>query len=253
MMFGMSANAWADVTSYTFTSKYFATSSGDWAYDIAANDYTAANGGVQCNSSHKGKAHTTASFSDVSTVIVIYRADGTSGTIKVKIGDNTEKSFSIINSGTSGGTNTCAVFDYLTPETGSISVQGNSTGANIYISSVLIVHGTLSCNAMNVTSEIVLPAGSTTYTNSAWYDSGVTATGYGSIGLYSTGSGSSNYCVFTNQAYDLKTAVGLQFQKYGGLLLIHGITSSGGVVVEVDCSANSAAKGFTLELTGATT
>lgn len=248
LLIGMNMNAWGTVTQYAFiTNANFATSGGGWTCDIAGNSYTY--GGVQCNNSHKGKAHTNSSFSDVTTIIVYYRADGTSGTIKAKVGDNSEQSYSLVNSGT--GTNTCAVFDYLTAQSGVISIQGNSTGSNIYIGGVVIVHGTPTCNAINVTSEIILPAGNATYVNQAWYDHGLTATGYSIPNLYTTGS-SSNYCAIVNQAYDLKTAVGLQFQKYGGLLLIHGISSSGGVVVEVDCSASSADKGFTIELTGAT-
>lgn len=249
-------NAWGDVTAYTFSTKYFATSGGEWTYDVAGNGYNESNGGIQCNNSHRGKAHTNASVSNVSSVIVIYSADGTNGSIKVQIGTNDVQTFPIADPKVGTGANACAVFDYPTAQSGSVSIQGYSTGSNIYIAGVVIVHGALSCNNIAVgSSPIILPAGNETYTAQDWRNSGVTQ-GNGSYGypvLYTTGDGTSNYCVITGYAYDGNTANGLQFRKYGGLLILHGITSSGGVSIEIKCSATSSANGFSIDLTGAET
>lgn len=246
-------NAWATVAQYTFSDKNFTSSPSGWTKDVAGYGYNATNGGIQCTNSARGKAHTTASVTNVSTVIVIYSSNGTSGSIKVTVGTNDTQTFNIANVG--NGADASAVFDFLTPQTGNVYVQGYSTGSNIYIRGVVIISGTLGCNNIAVSSTpIILPNGSETYAAGAWYDQGVTASGYGYADLYETGSGSNDYCVIAGYGYDKnKSADGMQFKAYAGLLILHGITSAGGVSVEIKYKSLNSSKGFSVDLTGAST
>ena len=244
-------NAWGAVTTYTFTSKAFADATNSWTSNTDGDRLTSGQG-VQCTTSKKGKATTKTSRSNVKQVTVIYCTNASSGagTIKVKIGSNSEQSYTITKSG--GTSLRTATFTYATPQSGTISVQGNTTTNSMYIYGVSIItdSGSETCEAIDVTGgdPVVLPGGSTTYVTSAWKNNGSpTAYPYTPV---ENSIGTDDNCVIFTEAGDFNNDNGMQFKEKEGVVLIRRIVSTAGVDISIVCSGTN---GFTIELTGATT
>lgn len=243
-------NAWGAVTTYTFTSKAFADATSSWTSNTDGNALTSGQG-VQCTTGKKGKATTKSSVSNVKQVTVIYCTNASSGagTVVVQIGSNSAVSNTITKSG--GTTLRSTTFTYATPQSGTISVQGNTSSNSIYIYGVSIItdSGSETCNEVDVTggSAVILPAGSTTYATNAWKNAG-SPTAYSATPTESS-IGSGSHCVVFTQASDAGSANGLQLKAEEGVLLIRQIISSAGVDIEIVCSGTN---GFRVELTGAT-
>ena len=247
----ISSSMWGAVTTYTFTSKSFADGTSSWSSNTAGNDYKASQG-VQCTTGKKGKATTKTTRSNVRQVTVIYCTNASSGagSIVVKIGSNDAQSNSITKTG--GTTLRTTTFTYATPQSGTISVQGNTSTNSIWIYGVSIItdSGSETCNDVDVTSgsAVVLPGGSTTYTTSAWKNNG-SPTSYSATPVENT-IGSGSHCVVFTQASDANSANGMQLKENEGVVLIRHIVSTAGVDISIVCSGTN---GFTVELTGATT
>ena len=129
---------WGAETTYTFTDKSWADATSSWTSGKAGNGYTSGQG-VQITSGVTGaNATTKSSFTNVSKIVVNYctNASKGKGTIKVKVGSGTEKSYSV-SAPSSGGTtlrNTDA-FTFSSPETGKITITVECGTNSIYINS----------------------------------------------------------------------------------------------------------------------
>ena len=142
---------WAEetTTTYLFTSKAWAAKLGDgvttadWTSGKDGNSYTAGQG-VQITTSVSGaNATSPISFSNVTRIVVTYNTNKSkgNGTIKVQVGDNSEKSLAVAYPG--GGVdgtsaNFTAIFDNIDNESGNVKLTINCTTNSLYIKSIAI-------------------------------------------------------------------------------------------------------------------
>ena len=136
-LFVATTTAWADETTYTFTSKSWADATSSWTSGQAGNQFQ--NGrGVQVTSGASGaNATTNSSFSNVSDIEVVYSTNASKGkgSIVVQVGTGSAKTCSVTPVGT---TDTSASFSFSPTETGAVKLTVNCTENSIYIKSVTI-------------------------------------------------------------------------------------------------------------------
>jgi len=130
---------------YVFTSKsWTATLGGSAANWTSGSDGGGfSNDGVQVSTTYSGaNATSPTSFTNISKIVVKYHTNKSSGagTLKVKVGSNTEKSNSWAYSGKSDGRTTdfTSTFTFATPETGNVKLTANTTTNSIYVVSITI-------------------------------------------------------------------------------------------------------------------
>lgn len=137
--------AWADETTYTFTSKsWAATSGGDAANWTSGMDGAALTSGrgIQVTTGATGANGTSpVSFTNVTKVVVTYSTNASkgAGSIEVKIGTNSKYTHTITSTG--GTTDRTEEFN-MSPsaESGNVKIIVNCTTNSIYIKSVAITH-----------------------------------------------------------------------------------------------------------------
>lgn len=168
-------NAWGATTTYTFNSLSWGATSGgsaaNWTSGKDANAFTSGKG-VQVTSAKSGaNATSPVSFSNVSQVKVIYNTNKTAGagTIKIKIGSNSEVSTAVqyhsVEDGTSADYET--TFRFEPRQSGSIKLTTDVTTNSIWIKEIEITYGnnasayTISFNAgSGIYSGSDIPEGS---------------------------------------------------------------------------------------------
>lgn len=149
--------AWGDETTYTFTSKsWAATSGGDAANWTSGKDGAALTSGrgIQVTTGATGANGTSpVSFTNVTKVVVTYSTNASkgAGSIEVKIGTNSKYTHTITSTG--GTTDRTEEFN-ISPsaESGNVKITVNCTTNSIYIKSVAITHAAPSSGAETVTT-----------------------------------------------------------------------------------------------------
>lgn len=134
------SEAKATETTYTFTNKSWADSTSSWTSGKDGNGYTSGQG-VQITSGATGANCTSKqSFTNVSEIVVSYctNADKGKGTIKVKIGTGTEKTFSVSAPSSAGTTLKTTSFNYSPVESGAINLTVECGKNSIYINSIYV-------------------------------------------------------------------------------------------------------------------
>lgn len=141
-----SGSVWATEITYIFTSKSWGAevsgSVANWTSGKDGNQLTA-DQGIQVTTGVSGANGTSpVSFNKVSKVVIRYCTNATKGvgTIKVKIGSGTEKSFSVTKPSSGGTTLKDAEFTFSPAETGSIKITADCTTNSVYIYGVTITY-----------------------------------------------------------------------------------------------------------------
>ena len=145
MFIGVHASVFADeqTVTYTFTDKAWRTSEKVWTSGKDGAGFS--NGGVQVTTNATGANATSKnSFSNVSKIVVTYATNKSQGTgsVELKIGENTAVSNSVSYPGTGEGNkqNYTTQFDYSTPQTGNIKLTVYCTKNSIYVKSIAITY-----------------------------------------------------------------------------------------------------------------
>ena len=141
---------WADetTTTYNFVNKSWdavlagTQTDANWTSGKDGAGYS--NGGVQVTTNATGaNATSSTSFSNVTRIVVTYNTNKSkgNGTIKVQVGDNSEKSLAVAYPG--GGVdgtsaNFTAIFDNIDNESGNVKLTINCTTNSLYIKSIAI-------------------------------------------------------------------------------------------------------------------
>ena len=158
---------WADetTTTYNFVSKSWGAvlagtqTEANWTSGKDGGQYIA-NQGVQVTSSATGaNATSPISFSNVTRIVVTYNTNKSkgNGTIKVQVGDNSEKSLAVAHPG--GGVdgtsaNFTAIFDNIDNESGNVKLTIDCTTNSLYIKSIAITCNEGSSTAATTTVTI---------------------------------------------------------------------------------------------------
>lgn len=127
-------------TTYTFTSKSWAATPANWTSGKDGNQLTAGQG-VQVTSGVSGaNATSPKSFTNISSITVTYctNASKGEGSIKVKVGNGTEKSFTVTKPSSGGTTLKTTTFNYTPTETGTVLLTVTCSTNSIYIYSISI-------------------------------------------------------------------------------------------------------------------
>ena len=145
MFIGVHASVFADeqTVTYTFTDKAWSTSEKVWTSGKDGAGFS--NGGVQVTTNATGANATSKnSFSNVSKIVVTYATNKSQGTgsVELKIGENTAVSNSVSYPGTGEGNkqNYTTQFDYSTPQSGNIKLTVYCTTNSIYVKSIAITY-----------------------------------------------------------------------------------------------------------------
>lgn len=183
MIVGGASSAWGTDVTYTFSSKAWAASDGtgsaNWTSGKDGNSY---NNGVQVTTGASGaNATSPSSFSNVSNVRVYYHTNASDGvgTIKVKVGTGTEKSFSVTKPAKGTGTTSKYTDFSFSNLTGNIKLTVECTSNSVYIEKVVITYTagfTVAYDANGATS------GTAPTDASSPYSSGATVTVLGNTG-----------------------------------------------------------------------
>ena len=142
-----STNVWgATTTTYTFSSKSWAASQGDWTSGKDGNQMTSGRG-IQVTTGVSGaNATSPESFTNVSKVVVTYSTNASNGAgrIKIKIGTNAEVTKNVTKT---GGTNDRTLtYDFSPNQTGNIKVTVTCSTNSIYIKSIAITEAASAVN-----------------------------------------------------------------------------------------------------------
>ena len=132
----------AETVTYTFTSKAWAAGKGNWTSGKDGNQLSS-DRGVQVTAGTTGaNATSPSSFTGVSSIVVTYSTNATSGagTIKVQVGSGTEQSFSVTKPSSGGTDDKTTTFTFSPVETGYVKLTVDCTGNSIYIKSVAITY-----------------------------------------------------------------------------------------------------------------
>lgn len=140
---------WADetTTTYNFVNKSWGAvlagtqTAANWTSGKDGAGYS--NDGVQITANATGaNATSPSSFTNVTSIVVTYSTNKSAGagTIKVKIGENDEKSLSASYGGSGDGRsqNYTAIFDNINNESGAVKLTVNCTTNSLYIKSIAI-------------------------------------------------------------------------------------------------------------------
>ena len=145
LFIGVHASVFADeqTVTYTFTDKAWSTSEEVWTSGKDGAGFS--NGGVQVTTKATGaNATSNESFSNVSKIVVTYATNKSQGTgsVELKIGENTAVSNSVSYPGTGevNKQNYTTQFDYSTPQSGNIKLTVYCTTNSIYVKSIAITY-----------------------------------------------------------------------------------------------------------------
>ena len=158
-------NVWADEVTYTFTTKGWGATPANWTSGKDGGQLTKGQG-IQVTTGASGANGTSpVSYSNISQIVVKYctNAEKGAGTIKVKVGDGTEKSFTVSKPSSGGTTLKDATFNFSPVETGKVKVTVNCTANSVYIYSVKITYSSGSTTETCATPTFSPAAG--TYTS----------------------------------------------------------------------------------------
>lgn len=138
---GAASETHAESTTYTFSSKSWADSTSSWTSGKDGNGFTGGQG-VQVTTGATGAYATTkSSISNVSKIVINYctNASKGKGTIKVQVGSNTEKTYSV-SAPSSGGTTlrNTDEFVFSPAESGQVKLTVECGTNSIYINSCTI-------------------------------------------------------------------------------------------------------------------
>ena len=185
----VSAEVWGATTTYTFTSKSWADTSNGWTSGKDGNALTS-NQGVQVTTGVTGANATTKnSFTNISSIVVQYctNASKGAGSIKIQVGSNTEKTFSVTKPSSGGTTLKTATFTFDPNETGKVKITVSCTTNSVYIYSVAIT----TADAVTCTTPPTVSAGShsdvTTTTATVSCSGGITSLGSAGCSIESYG------------------------------------------------------------------
>ena len=183
------STAWGAITTYTFTSKSWADSSSGWTSGKDGNQFTS-NQGVQVTEGVSGANATTKnSFTNISSIAVQYctNASKGAGSIKIQVGSNTQKSFSVTKPSSNGTTLKTATFTFDPNETGKVKITVDCTTNSVYIYSVTIT----TVDAVTCTTNPTVSAGSnsniTSTTATVSCSGGITSLGSAGCSITSYG------------------------------------------------------------------
>lgn len=138
-------NVWADVETYTFTSKSWgatnsASETANWTSGKDGGQLISGQG-IQVTTKYTGANGTSPiSFSNVSSVVVTYSTNASkgAGSISVKVGTNTAHSQNVTKTG--GTTDRTLTYNINPAETGNITLTVTCTTNSIYVKSVAITY-----------------------------------------------------------------------------------------------------------------
>ena len=141
--------SWGDEITYSFDTRSWGAKildtnpqkTANWTSGKDGAQYTSGRG-VQVTTGASGaNATSPIEFLNISKIVVGYSTNASSGagTIKIKVGSETEKSFTVTKTG--GTTDRDAEFTYEKPESGSVKITVNCTTNSIYIHTIKIVYG----------------------------------------------------------------------------------------------------------------
>ena len=185
-------DVWGAKITYTFSTKGWKASPANWTSGKDGNAFTA-NQGIQVTSGASGANGTSpSSFTGISKIEVQYCTNASSGkgTIKVKVGSGTEKSFSVSKPSSGGQTLKTATFNFSPVETGNVKVTGECSSNSVYIWSVTIYYQTtvtLNKNSGLSDGSAKFQHDATTYVTSSFTP--VTRSGYDCTGYWTASSG----------------------------------------------------------------
>lgn len=129
---------------YVFTSKSWAATLNDseanWTSGLAGNALQSGRGVQITTGSTGANATSPRSFTNVSAITVTYSMNASKGvgTIKVKVGDGTEQSFSVTKPSGDGTDDKTKIFTFSPNETGSVKLTVDCTENSIYIKQIAI-------------------------------------------------------------------------------------------------------------------
>ena len=129
-------NAWGTDYTYTFTDKYWSESSGYWESDDDGDGFSS---GIQVLGSASAEAHTCATFTGISKVMVYYHTNSKSGqgSIKVKVGSGSYSSKSVSKPSSGGTTSKSFTWTYSSGS-GAIAVQATASANSVYVEKVVV-------------------------------------------------------------------------------------------------------------------
>ena len=140
--------AWADeTTTYVFGSRDWTAKVGEvdanWTSNLRASGYTAGQGTQITTSATGANATSPKTFSNVKEIVVTYCTNSKSGngTIKVKVGNGTEKTFTVEAPSSGGTTLKTTTFTYNPLESGAVTLTVDCTKNSVYIYSIAIIEG----------------------------------------------------------------------------------------------------------------
>ncbi len=143
----MASTAWGQTTTtYTFSSKSWAASPANWTSGKDSNQMQSGRG-VQVTTGATGaNATSPKSFTNVSKIVVTYstNASAGAGTIKIKIGSNTEVSQNVTKTG--GTTDRTLTYNFSPNQTGSVKVTVTCSTNSIYLKSIAITEAAATVN-----------------------------------------------------------------------------------------------------------
>lgn len=143
---------------YTFTSKSWAATEGNWT---SGKDGLQFNDGVQISTGVDGaNATSPESFAGVTSVIVTYRTNSSSGagSIAIEVGGTT---FTTTGSVTKTGGTTHRDIEFTGSASGAVKITVGCTTSSIYIISVKIISSRISATDVSLPSEMNIAAGGT--------------------------------------------------------------------------------------------
>lgn len=202
-------NAWGESTTYTFTSKSWAATSGgnsaNWTSGKDGNQMQSGRG-VQVTTGATGaNATSPVSFDNVTKIEVTYSTNASSGagTIKVQVGSNSVKSFTVTKPSSGGTTDKTATFDFTTAETGNVKLTVDCSTNSIYIKDITITTGaalptpTLTLNPSDTDIEVAKGVTTTFSVSSNYTDGDITCSSNNTSIASVTGTGSNGSFTFT--------------------------------------------------------
>lgn len=133
-------------TTYTFSSKSWAASPANWTSGKDGNQMQSGRG-IQVTTGASGaNATSPISFTNVSKIVVTYstNASAGAGSIKIKIGSNTEVSQNVTKTG--GTTDRTLTYNFSPNQTGSVKVTVTCSTNSIYIKSIAITEAAPAVN-----------------------------------------------------------------------------------------------------------
>jgi hypothetical protein len=143
------AGATARVFTYVFNNKSWGSTESVSTGSMPGNTWTSGKDGNQLTSGQGiqittgvsgANATSSTSFSNVSKIVVTYCTNASKGvgTIKVKVGSGTEKSFTVTKPSSGGTTLKTAEFSFDPKESGTIKITADCTSNSVYIYSIAI-------------------------------------------------------------------------------------------------------------------